>query len=460
MFFNSSMKVLPCEFKKSVPKTAETGNNFSPWTFFLFGISAESLKIVQRIILLFGILFFKTIRELRMENLGINEKLRRWVFIVASSFRQIPRQKKRKWFLFLVWPGNGILPREKTSFWRRNCWPPTNWSRKLINWRRKFSRWTTVYRYTFRGLDAFFVRLKWFQVMMFEPFRINCCIISQEKEGQLTDMKKTNELLSNLSDEMKNYRDLQVKVPLLQKENQKLRYVFADQTVSFLTSAGFLFVLAFDLGQFVCSQGESGSGPCQWRQDCVAGGHDQAVWGAAVSLLRFGTGKWGAARPDGPVGLHGYHADPDEEARVRFVHATHSDRFFLSFFVPSHFFFSLRFFLLKKLLNIFRSFFPRGIQKLIDRVAELEAARKSSEDELSQKTQRYASCFPFHSSSWKNLMKDRLLAVCFNWLRTRKFCRKKWQSWSRNWNSPKISVLVWSNRIRKFWPNLHLSKRY
>ncbi|OQV24060.1 hypothetical protein BV898_02014 [Hypsibius exemplaris] len=45
----------------------------------------------------------------------------------------------------------------------------------------------------------------------------------QAKDGQLADLKKTNDLLSNLSDEMRNYRELQVNVPLLQKDNQKLR---------------------------------------------------------------------------------------------------------------------------------------------------------------------------------------------------------------------------------------------
>ncbi|GAV02496.1 hypothetical protein RvY_13055 [Ramazzottius varieornatus] len=45
----------------------------------------------------------------------------------------------------------------------------------------------------------------------------------QIKEGQLADALKANTLASNLPDELKQYRDLQASVPLLQKENLKLR---------------------------------------------------------------------------------------------------------------------------------------------------------------------------------------------------------------------------------------------
>ncbi|XP_055340456.1 mitotic spindle assembly checkpoint protein MAD1-like [Paramacrobiotus metropolitanus] len=45
----------------------------------------------------------------------------------------------------------------------------------------------------------------------------------QAKDGQIADLTNANALLANLPEELKQYRELQIKVPLLEKENQKLR---------------------------------------------------------------------------------------------------------------------------------------------------------------------------------------------------------------------------------------------
>lgn len=48
-------------------------------------------------------------------------------------------------------------------------------------------------------------------------------VLFQVKDGKINDLSTANTMLSNLPEEIRHYRDLQITVPLLQKENQKLR---------------------------------------------------------------------------------------------------------------------------------------------------------------------------------------------------------------------------------------------